>query len=117
MKLIQPILLLSLAILFISYFRWFRSAVFDKIFIAVIFFTGVLLVLFPDFTTRVSTFLGVGRGTDLLLYTAIISFSYVFLLFYSKIKKLENQLAELVRQNAISGARNFSTVKEDGDNQ
>jgi small membrane protein len=117
MKLIQLILLLALIILLISYFRWFRSAAFDKILIALIFLTGILFVLFPDTTTKISLFLGVGRGADLLVYAAVISFGYIVLLLYSKIKKLESQLAELVRYQAIKGAQNFSTPKKDEDSQ
>lgn len=112
MKLIQVILLLSLIIIIISYFRWFRSAVFDKILIALIFFAGILFVIFPDFTTKISSFLGVGRGADLLFYLSIVSFSYLIMLLYSKIKKLENQLAELVRSQALSGANNFPASKK-----
>lgn len=113
MKLIQIILLLALIIILISYFRWFRSAVFDKILIAVIFLAGIIFVLFPDFTTKISSFLGVGRGADLLFYLAIVSFSYLIMLLYSKIKKLENQIAELVRSQALAGAENFSALKRD----
>jgi small membrane protein len=113
MKLIQLILLLALIILFISYFRWFRNAAFDKILIALIFLAGVTFVLFPDWTSKISKLLGVGRGADLLMYLSIVSFSYVVLLFYSKIKKLENQLSELVRRQAMGGIQDFSTAKND----
>jgi hypothetical protein len=115
MKLIQIILLISLIIIFISYFRWFRSAVLDKILIAAIFFFGISFVIFPDFTTRISSFLGVGRGADLLFYMAIVSFSYLIMLLYSKIKKLEGQLAELVRSNALENIENFSVSKKNDD--
>ena len=117
MKLIQLILLLALIILFVSYFRWFRSAALDKILIAFIFLAGILFVLFPDATTKISLFLGVGRGADLLVYAAIISFTYIVLLLYSKIKKLESQLVELVRYQAIKGVQDFSTPKKDEDGQ
>ena len=111
MKLIQLILLLALVILFISYFRWFRNDAFDKILIALIFLTGVTFVIFPEWTSKISGLLGVGRGADLLMYLSIICFSYIALLFYSKIKKLENQLSELVRRQAIGGMQDFTTAK------
>jgi hypothetical protein len=40
-------------------------------------FMGALAVLFPNYTTVVASLLGVGRGTDLLLYAFV-----VFALFY-----------------------------------
>jgi small membrane protein len=113
MKLIQPILLLALIVLFISYFRWFRNAAFDKILIVLIFLAGVTFVLFPDWASKISELLGVGRGADLLMYLSIVSFSYIVLLFYSKIKKLENQISEMVRRQALAGIQDFSTKKTD----
>jgi small membrane protein len=113
MKGIQLILLPALIILFISYFRWFRNAALDKILIVLIFLAGVSFVLMPDWTTRIAELLGVGRGADLLMYLSIVSFSYIVLLLYSKIKKLENQLSEMVRQQALGGLQDFSKVKND----
>jgi small membrane protein len=40
-------------------------------------FLGALAVLFPNYTSVVAGFLGIGRGTDLLLYAFV-----VFALFY-----------------------------------
>jgi hypothetical protein len=117
MKLIQFVLLPALLILAVTYFRWFRSAVADKLLIGLIFLCGVVFVLFPDLTTRISTFLGVGRGADLLLYSAIILFGYILLLLYSKIKKLEDQLADLVRNQALTKAENLSSSDTNFDEQ
>jgi hypothetical protein len=117
MKLIQPLLLIALIIIVISYFKWFRSAVLDKIVIAIIFSLGILFILLPDFTTKISSFFGVGRGADLLFYTAIIAFSYLIMLLYSKIRKLENQLAELIRNQAINSAKDFSVIKKDDESR
>lgn len=105
MKLIQVILLLALVITLISYFRWLRSAALDKMLIAVIVLAGMAFVIFPDTTTRVAVFLGVGRGADLLFYMAIVAFGYLILLLYSKIKKLESQLADLIRRQTLHEAK------------
>jgi hypothetical protein len=40
-------------------------------------FMGALAVLFPNYTSVLASFLGIGRGTDLLLYAFV-----VFALFY-----------------------------------
>jgi hypothetical protein len=39
------------------------------------FFLLILLVVFPDVSTRIANFIGVGRGVDLIFY-----FSHLFLL-------------------------------------
>ena len=48
-----------------------------RLFIIVALFAGFIAVLFPSYTTTVATFLGIGRGADLLLYAFV-----VFALFY-----------------------------------
>jgi hypothetical protein len=48
-----------------------------RVFIILALITGFLAVLFPTYTNVVAGFLGIGRGTDLLLYTFVI-----FALFY-----------------------------------
>ena len=101
MKLIQLILIIGLLAILISYFRWFRSAVMDKLLIGCILAAGIFLVVFPDLTNKLAVTLGVGRGADLVFYLFIVAFCYLILLVYAKIKKLEQQLAELARRQAL----------------
>ena len=48
-----------------------------RLFIIVALVAGFFAVLFPNYTTAVALLLGIGRGTDLLLYAIV-----VFALFY-----------------------------------
>ena len=48
-----------------------------RLFIIVALVAGLVAVLFPNYTNVVASFLGIGRGADLLLYTFV-----VFTLFY-----------------------------------
>lgn len=104
MKLIQLILIIGLLVILVSYFRWFRSAVMDKLLIACILAAGIFLVVFPDLTNRLAVALGVGRGADLVFYLFIVGFCYLMLMVYAKIRKLEQQLAELARRQALQDA-------------
>ena len=108
MKLIQLILIVGLLVVLISYFRWFRSAVIDKLLIAGIRAGGMFLVVFPDLANRLAISLGVGRGADLIFYCFIVAFCYLGLLMYAKIRKLEQQLAELARRQALMDAQTRS---------
>ena len=110
MKLIQLILIIGLLVRLISYFRWFRSAVIDKLLIACILAAGIFLVVFPDLTNKLATTLGVGRGADLVFYLFIVAFCYLILLVYAKIRKLERQLAELARRQALMDVKPPSTT-------
>jgi small membrane protein len=104
MTLIQVILVAALTGILVSYFRWFRNAALDKIFIALILLAGIVFVIFPEITNKIAHWLGVGRGADLLFYVAIVAFAYAILLLYSKIRSLEKQMAELVRLQALQQA-------------
>lgn len=101
MKLIQLILIVGLLAILVSYFRWFRSAVADKLVIALILAAGIFMVVFPELTNKLAAALGVGRGADLVFYLFIVAFCYLMLLVYAKIKKMERQLAELARKQAL----------------
>jgi hypothetical protein len=62
---------------------------------------GAVLVVFPALTSRVALFLGVGRGTDLLLYLAIVAGLFVCANLYFQIKRHEARIAELSRAIAL----------------
>jgi small membrane protein len=110
MKLIQLILIVGLLVILVSYFRWFRSAVMDKLLIACILAAGIFLVVFPDLTNRLAIAMGVGRGADLVFYLFIVGFCYLILLVYAKIKKLEQQFAELARRQALQDVESRTTT-------
>jgi hypothetical protein len=68
-------------------------------------FAGVYAVLRPDDTTVVAHWLGVARGTDLMLYVLIIAFIFTTLSTYMRFKDLELRYARLARAVALQGAR------------
>lgn len=73
---------------------------------------GVVAVLFPDMVSAVANFLGVGRGTDLLLYALIVAFGFATINTYLRFKELEFRYAKLVRAVAIENRR---LPQEEGD--
>lgn len=101
MNIIKILLIVSLVLLLILYLRWFRTATYDKLIIFLLLLTGGLFVINPELTNRLANWLGVGRGADLLLYFSIVGCSFLFLLFYSKIKNLEEKITELTRNQAL----------------
>ncbi len=106
MKLIQIILLTGLLAILVSYFRWFRTAAFDKLLIALILLTGIVFVISPELTNTIAHKLGVGRGADLLFYLAIVGFGYALLLLYSKMRAIEKKLTEIIRTQSLSEVQN-----------
>ncbi len=71
---------------------------------AAIWLTAALAVLWPDLTTDIAQFLGIGRGADLLVYVVTILFIGSFFLFSRRYERLESQLTDLVRELAIDKA-------------
>lgn len=58
----------------------------------------------PDILARIATFLGIGRGVDLVLYVSILAFSIAFFLVYLRFRRLDEQLTQIIRHLAIRDA-------------
>lgn len=65
---------------------------------------GLFAIAFPDATTVVAHALGVGRGTDLLLYVWILTGGFALLLLYGRIRRAEQRLTRLTRELALRDA-------------
>jgi small membrane protein len=62
---------------------------------------GCVAVLFPELVSDVATFLGVGRGTDLLLYVMTVMLLTVTLTGYMEKKRAERREAKVVQAMAL----------------
>ena len=65
---------------------------------------GIVFVLWPDLTSRLATRLGVGRGTDLMLYLLIVLVYFSGLCILGKFRQIERKQTMLIRQLAIEQA-------------
>lgn len=79
--------------------------------VAVLLFAGlaVLSILLPDIWTEVANLVGVGRGTDLILYGLVIAFLSSTVTNYLRFRELETRYTKLARRIALEGSR------DDGD--
>lgn len=73
--------------------------------------TGAFSVLFPQSTTVVANLVGVGRGTDLLLYMLVVAFMFVAIGLHQRIHALERRNTDLARELAIRTAALESTER------
>jgi hypothetical protein len=62
---------------------------------------GVFCVIMPQATTAAANLLGVGRGTDLLLYCFIISSVLVVLNLHLRVLKLQEMVTDMARRQAL----------------
>lgn len=80
-------------------------------------FAAILSIFFPELLSRLANALGVGRGTDLVLYATIVSFFVFMATTYQRFRHAETSLTKLSRRIAIDEApapRGFRKVNAAG---
>jgi len=102
---IQVFILLLLAFSLLLSILVLRNRVFARLFFGVQFIAGGVFVLMPDLSSRLAALLGVGRGTDLLLYMLIMLFYITVLAFTARIRRMERSQTLMVRAMAIENAK------------
>lgn len=108
MNWIQILLIASIVALLVYLLRSRRSAqsrAWVKVGYVVFVLAGVYAVLRPNDTTVVAHWVGVDRGTDLMLYALIIAFVFTTLSAYMRFKDLELRYARLARAIALQNAQ------------
>jgi hypothetical protein len=97
-----------------------RSSLFDVILIGLFFIVGTFFVLFPDTTNDLAHFMGVSKGANLFLYTAILFLFFLILKLYSRLRRVEQKFTEFVRNKSLEEAEelfaNGQTSSEDKKN-
>lgn len=66
--------------------------------------TGTVAVLFPPLVTAAAHLLGVGRGTDLVLYVFVMGSMFVWIGLYRRLHDMEHRFVELSRAIALGHA-------------
>lgn len=65
---------------------------------------AVLSIFFPGILTRLAGVVGVGRGTDLMLYAFIVSFLVYISTTHQRFRQMEGMLTKLSRRIALDEA-------------
>ena len=82
-----------------------RDMAVKRLLVVIGFATGSLAVLYPEAVTFVAQLVGVGRGTDLVLYVLVVVSALFWLGTYKRLSRLDDQLTQLARAHAIHAAR------------
>jgi small membrane protein len=82
-----------------------QSRAWVKLGYLVFMLAAIYAVLRPNDTTVVANWVGVDRGTDLMVYALVIAFAFTTLSAYMRFKDLELRYARLARAIALEGAR------------
>jgi hypothetical protein len=97
-------LLLTLGLL-VGWLYAFNQAGVSRVLRLILYVTvtmGIYFVWFPEHTTELANLIGIGRGTDLVLYLWIILSFIIILNLHLKMKQMLFYLTEVVRFVAIS---------------
>ncbi|RMG57121.1 MAG: DUF2304 domain-containing protein [Bacteroidetes bacterium] len=78
-----------------------------------IFLTAMVLVAFPEWSTVVAHAVGIGRGVDLVTYLSLLGLTVSCVLLYVRQLKLQRQLTELARAQALASAMPPGNSKEE----
>lgn len=62
---------------------------------------SIYAILNPSFTASFASALGIGRGADLVFYSAIVAAVFGFYACYASFRKIELRLTILIRELAI----------------
>lgn len=104
---IQSLLLLAAAVLafyFVANRRKARAKAGVKIGFLIFMVVCVWAVIYPEGLTAVANFVGVDRGTDLLLYGLAVAFMFTTVSTYIRFRELELRYARLARAIALKSA-------------
>jgi small membrane protein len=98
-------IIIVLAILGFAYYTFgARTVLGDRLIYLALAFGGLVLALYPEFSTRIANAVGVGRGTDLILYIFVLFSLFYFTSLASQLKRVEQQITALTRALAVDQA-------------
>lgn len=102
------LILAAAAVLLALYFLMNRRKARAKAGVKVGFFLFVAFALYavarPDDITWIANQVGIGRGTDLLLYILFVAFAFVTVSTYLRLREQELRYARLARAVALRAA-------------
>lgn len=104
---IKALLVLAALLLFVFFLHRAHTArlqAFKRIGFMLFCLFGVIAVINPGVMTWLANRVGVGRGTDLLLYILTVVFGFFSLNTYLRFKDTERRLTRLARAMAIRDA-------------
>jgi len=71
------------------------------IFWLIFWILAIILVFYPNSTTTIANYFGIGRGSDLLMYVSLVVIFYVLFRLNVKLESIGRSLTKIVRQDAL----------------
>lgn len=83
-----------------------------RLFLAAFVIVAILSILFPQWLSLVARLVGVGRGTDLLLYGLVLAFLIYVSTAYRRNVQLDRKLTKLARELTLAEARTEDLIDD-----
>lgn len=100
----QIILFLIFIFLFLkTFFKWRKKelSLGETLGWSLLWFFGLILSVKPDTASYFAKILGIGRGVDLAIYTALIVLFYLHFALMVRLEKTNREITRLTRQKAL----------------
>lgn len=113
---VQIVLVLSVIIVSLALMRGGSNArhlAIRRMMLVLFALIAAFSVFFPSILTKLAQLLGIGRGTDLVLYALVVSVLVFMATTYQRFRHLENSLTKLSRRIAIEEAEKPWLVEKD----
>jgi hypothetical protein len=107
MKGIQLVLLMGVGFISVIFLTRLGKRIMDILFLSSMVSTAAIFIIWPDITNKIAFKLGVGRGADLVFYISILIFWLIIVKLFDRIRKLEQMLTEITRNDAILQAKSL----------
>ncbi|MFZ3499730.1 DUF2304 domain-containing protein [Streptomyces sp. 5.8] len=101
----------SMALVFIRTWSQAKNRAWKRIAFSVFVIVNVYAVLRPTDVTWVAQHLGVGRGTDLVLYVMVLAMGFLTLNTFLRFRSLEQKITDLARTVAITEGVRHNDVR------
>jgi len=67
---------------------------------------AVVAVLWPDSTTVLANYLGIGRGTDFIVYVSLATMFFILFRLHIKVESIGRDVTKVVRKEALNNTDN-----------
>lgn len=101
---VQIVLVLAVVVMSLALMRGGSNArhlAIRRIMLVLFALVAAFSIFFPELLTRVARLLGIGRGTDLVLYGLVVSFLVFMATTYQRFRHMEATLTKLSRRIAL----------------
>ena len=108
---LSQILFLAILAAFLYYTYKVKSILVNRVIFLMLGAAGVFMILFPGVTSDMAHLVGVGRGTDLIMYLFMLNSLFLFVYVMSILKKLEQKITLIARNFAIDNVCEPGDIK------